>query len=41
MADTVVVLAGGRAVEAGPPAELLARDGPYRRLVAIEAEGGS
>jgi ATP-binding cassette subfamily C protein CydD len=40
-ADTVVVLAGGRAVEAGPPAQLLARDGPYRRLVAIEAEGGS
>jgi ATP-binding cassette subfamily C protein CydD len=41
LADTVVVLAGGRAVEAGPPAQLLARDGPYRRLVAIEAEGGS
>ena len=41
MADTVVVLAGGRAVESGPPARLLARDGPYRRLVAIEAEGGS
>ena len=43
MADTVVVLAGGRAIEAGPPAELLAREGPYRRLVAIaqEGEGGS
>jgi thiol reductant ABC exporter CydD subunit len=41
MADTVVVLAGGRAVEAGPPAELLVRAGPYRRLVEIEAEGGS
>jgi ABC-type multidrug transport system fused ATPase/permease subunit len=41
MADTVVVLAGGRAVESGSPAQLLARDGPYRRLVTIEAEGGS
>jgi ATP-binding cassette subfamily C protein CydD len=40
-ADTVVVLADGRAVEVGAPSELLARYGPYRRLVAIEAEGGS
>ena len=41
MADAVVVLAGGRAIEAGPPAELLASGGPYRRLLEIEAEGGS
>jgi ABC-type multidrug transport system fused ATPase/permease subunit len=41
IADAVVVLAGGRAIEAGPPAELLVRAGPYRRLVEIEAEGGS
>ena len=40
-ADEVVVLAGGRAVEAGPPAELLARDGPYRRLVEMDAEGAA
>ncbi|MCU0505740.1 MAG: thiol reductant ABC exporter subunit CydD [Chloroflexi bacterium] len=40
-ADIVVVLAGGRAVEAGPPGVLLAHDGPYRRLVAIEAEAAS
>ena len=33
-ADRVVVLAGGRVVEAGPPAELLARGGAYARLLA-------
>jgi subfamily B ATP-binding cassette protein MsbA len=33
-ADRVVVLAGGRVVEAGPPAELLARGGAYARLHA-------
>jgi thiol reductant ABC exporter CydD subunit len=38
-ADVVVVLAGGRSVEVGAPAELLARDGAYRRLVLIETEG--
>ena len=32
-ADRVVVLAGGRVVEAGPPAELLARGGAYARLL--------
>jgi ABC-type multidrug transport system fused ATPase/permease subunit len=31
--DRVVVLAGGRVVEAGPPAELLARGGAYARLL--------
>jgi ABC-type multidrug transport system fused ATPase/permease subunit len=34
MADTIVVLAGGRAVETGPPTVLAARDGPYARLLA-------
>jgi len=38
VADEVVVLDGGRAVEAGPPGELAARDGAYRRLLAIAAE---
>jgi thiol reductant ABC exporter CydD subunit len=32
-ADRVVVLAKGRVVEQGPPAELMARAGAYRRLV--------
>jgi ABC-type multidrug transport system fused ATPase/permease subunit len=31
-ADRVAVLAGGRVVEAGPPATLLSAGGPYRRL---------
>jgi len=39
-ADVVVVVAGGLAVEVGAPADLLARDGAYRRLVALEAEDG-
>ena len=32
-AHRVIVLDGGRIVEEGPPAELAARDGLYRRLV--------
>jgi ABC-type multidrug transport system fused ATPase/permease subunit len=36
-ADRVVVLAGGRAVEAGTPADLLALGGAYARLVATDA----
>ncbi|MEB3330382.1 MAG: ABC transporter ATP-binding protein [Candidatus Sericytochromatia bacterium] len=32
-ADRVVVLDGGRIVQAGPPAHLRAREGPYRRLL--------
>jgi ATP-binding cassette subfamily B protein len=32
-ADRVLVLDGGRVVEEGPPAELAAKDGLYRRLV--------
>ncbi len=31
--DQVAVLEAGNVVETGPPAELLERDGPYRRLV--------
>jgi ABC-type multidrug transport system fused ATPase/permease subunit len=37
-ADRVVVLAGGRVVEMGAPAELLARDGAYRRLLASTSD---
>ncbi len=36
-ADVVVVLDGGRVVEAGAPATLAGRDGPYRRLLAAAA----
>ncbi|MFI9782116.1 ATP-binding cassette domain-containing protein [Kitasatospora sp. NPDC051984] len=36
-ADRVVVLAGGRIVQQGPPAELAEEDGPYRELLR-EAE---
>ena len=32
LADTIAVMEGGRVVEQGSPAELLAQDGPYRRL---------
>ena len=32
-ANRVVVIDGGRVVEAGPHADLVARDGLYRRLV--------
>jgi ATP-binding cassette subfamily C protein CydD len=38
-ADEVVVLHAGRAVDAGPPARLLLRDGPYARLVASAEDG--
>jgi ATP-binding cassette subfamily C protein CydD len=38
-ADEVVVLHAGRAVDAGPAARLLARDGPYSRLVAAAEDG--
>lgn len=38
-ADEVVVLDAGRAVESGPPAVLLGRDGAYRRLVSVGMEG--
>ena len=35
-ADRVVVLDGGRVVEQGPPAELLAAGGVYARLWALQ-----
>ncbi len=35
VADEVVVLGGGRVLEAGPPADLAARDGAYRRLLDV------
>lgn len=35
-ADQVVVLDGGRVMEAGPPAQLLARDGPLVRLLGSD-----
>ncbi len=37
VADEIVVLDAGRAVEAGPPGDLLARGGAYARLVAADA----
>jgi ATP-binding cassette, subfamily C, bacterial CydD len=33
IADSIVVLAGGRVIESGAPTELTQRDGPYRRLL--------
>ena len=35
-ADRILVLEGGRVVQDGAHAELLARDGPYRRLWAVQ-----
>ena len=37
--DRVVVLDGGRVAQLGTPAELLARGGPYRRLLEDQAAG--
>lgn len=39
-ADRIVVIAGGRIVEAGSHAELLAHDGEYRRLYDIQFQQG-
>jgi ATP-binding cassette, subfamily B, bacterial len=36
-ADRILVLERGRVVEAGPHAELIRRDGPYRRLMGAQA----
>ena len=37
VADTVVVVDHGRVVEVGAPADLAAREGPFRRLLATDA----
>jgi len=37
-ADRILVLDRGRIVESGPHAELIRRDGPYRRLMGAQAE---
>ena len=37
-ADKIVVLAGGRVAEQGAPEELLARDGLYAHMAALQAE---
>lgn len=41
VADRIAVLDGGRLAETGPHAELLARDGAYRRLVATQLSAAS
>jgi ATP-binding cassette subfamily C protein CydD len=35
VADEVAVIAGGRVIESGPPADLARRDGAYRRLLDV------
>lgn len=39
IADVVVVLGAGRVMETGAPSELLARDGPYARIVERQRAG--
>ncbi len=40
-ADRILVLENGRVVDSGRHAELMRRDGPYRRLMASQAEGAA
>ncbi|MDM8301508.1 ABC transporter ATP-binding protein [Collinsella tanakaei] len=40
-ADKIVVLEGGRVAEQGSPAELLARDGLFARMVRLQTESAS
>jgi ATP-binding cassette subfamily B protein len=39
MARRIVVIEGGRVVEAGTHDELVARSGRYARMFALQAEG--
>ena len=39
MADHIVVMDGGRVVEAGDHEALMARDGPYAKLFTLQAAG--
>jgi ATP-binding cassette subfamily B protein len=39
MADRIVVIEQGKLIEEGTHAELLAKDGRYARLFALQAEG--
>jgi ATP-binding cassette subfamily C protein CydCD len=40
-ADRILVLESGRVVDSGTHAELIRRDGPYRRLMGPQAEGAA
>jgi subfamily B ATP-binding cassette protein MsbA len=40
-ADRILVIDGGRIVEAGSHAELIERDGPYRHMVRLLEPSGT